>query len=62
MHGYLLIVTSYQRVAHIAKDVFIQKRCKQYVAKQRRLERKFLGISDSELLRYDHVNRLYLLG
>ena len=32
------------------------------MAKQRRLERKFWGISEAKILRFDCVNRFYLQG
>ena len=49
MHRYLRFVASFKRVAHLAK----KSRFEQFVGKQRRLERKFLGISEAELLRFD---------
>ena len=40
----------------------MQLHFEQFVGKQRRLERKFLCISDAELLRFDRVNVLALQG
>ena len=54
MHRYLRIVTSFQRVAHLAKSVSMQQHFEQFMG--RRQERKFFGISEIELLRFDCVN------
>ena len=49
MHSYLRIVTTFQRVAHLAKIVSIQQHYEQFVGKHIRQVRKFLGISEAEL-------------
>ena len=62
MHRYLRIVTSFQRVTQLTKSVSMQQHFEHFIGKQRRLERKFLRISEAELLRFDCVNLFYLQG
>ena len=53
MHKYLRIVTSFQRVAHLAKIVSMQKHFKQLVGKQRSKKESVFCISEGELMRFD---------
>ena len=55
-------MTSFQRVAHLAKRVSMQQHLKQFVEKERRLESKFVGISEAEKLRFDCLNLFSLQG
>ena len=43
-------------MAYVEKSMFMQHFFEQFVGKQRRLEGKYLGISEAELLRFDCVN------
>ena len=50
----------FQCVAHVEKSMSKQQHFEQFVGKQRRLEGKYLGISEAEPLRFDCVNQLSL--
>ena len=54
---YVFLKTCFQRVAHVENSVSMQQHFEQFVGKQRRLEGKYLGISEAEPQRYDCVNQ-----
>ena len=50
----------FQRKTHVKKRMSMQQRFKQCMGKQRRLEGKYLDISEAEPLRFDCVNQFSL--
>ena len=60
MHRYLRIVMSFQRVTHLAKKCVNATTFRTICGVTKKTRKKFLCISEAELLRFDCVNRFSL--